>query len=218
MKSLHESAAPRATQHDRRSVTERQDAISSDLRLVADDRVHADDLAAMNTREPVALEPGGKSRKALPDDHIAGRRAHDDVRYTLASNLVGWDAVSLAFDETEATLSMELGSMRTSAAVGLDAVPRITRGTRFSTMARHADIDVAMAGTWKDDHTFEIAFDTIDTIDAGTLSFDFHDTSVTVTLYEKTLLNGSVEFEGAAEPVTVSASRPRQPRPWMVAS
>lgn len=80
--------------------------------------------------------------------------------------------------------------------MGLDGVPRITRAIRFAAPARYADIDVALEGRWLDADSFEIAFDTIDTIDAGTLRFDFAGTSVTVTLFEKTYLRTNLSFTG----------------------
>ena len=125
---------------------------------------------------------------------VAGRR------YRLDANPFGWDAVSFDFAAKEATLHIVVGATNTSAAVGLDAVPRITRGARFSTAERHADIDIAMNGVWLDDRTFQITFDTIDTIEAGTLTFAFEDDAVTVTVFEKTYVLSDITFGGTAEP------------------
>lgn len=121
-------------------------------------------------------------------------------RYTLMANQFGWDSLKVAFAEREATLEIAMGAAKTQAAIGLDSVPRITRGAQFGTGQRYADIDVAMAGRWLDDETFEITFDTIDTIDAGTLSLVFSGSSVHVSVFEKTFLMTNVEFDGTLSP------------------
>ena len=115
-------------------------------------------------------------------------------------NQFGWDSLKVAFAEREATLEIAMGATKTQAAIGLDSVPRITRGAQFGTGQRYADIDVAMAGRWVDDETFEITFDTIDTIDAGTLSLVFSSSSVHVSVFEKTFLMTNVEFDGTLSP------------------
>jgi CubicO group peptidase (beta-lactamase class C family) len=123
-----------------------------------------------------------------------------NLQYTLGPNPIGWNSVSLSFAETEATMSATMASTRSVARIGLDGVPRITRGVRFAELERHANIDVAMKGRWVDATTFEVEFDTLDTIDAGTLRFAFRDDRLDVTLYEKTYLRTAIGFQGTAIP------------------
>jgi len=80
-----------------------------------------------------------------------------------------------------------MGATELTAPIGLDSVPRITRGIRFATPERYADIDVALTGRWLDDSSFEVTFDTIDTIDAGTMRFTFSDTGAKIDLHERTV-------------------------------
>lgn len=109
------------------------------------------------------------------------------VRYRLASNVLGWDVLGLTFGSAnEATLTIGMGKAEVAAPIGLDAVPRITRSIRFAAPERYADIDVALTGRWLDDSSFEVTFDTIDTIDAGTLRFTFDAAGVTIALHERT--------------------------------
>jgi CubicO group peptidase (beta-lactamase class C family) len=117
--------------------------------------------------------------------------------YSLVSNLLGWTSVSLDFEGDHATLRANTTAGLASAPVGLDGVPRIARGIRFAALPRYQNIDLALAGRWLDETSFEIEFDTIDTIDAGTLRFDFHDDTVTVVLYEKTFLLTEIAIESA---------------------
>ncbi|HVW24065.1 MAG TPA: serine hydrolase domain-containing protein [Polyangiaceae bacterium] len=119
--------------------------------------------------------------------------------YALASNMFGWDSVELTFAESEATLTLAMGSTKTTAKIGLDAVARITRDAQFSTDPRYADIDIAMSGKWTADDTFVVTFDTIDTIDAGTMSFVFQNDDLTVSIFEKTFLLSTITFGGQAK-------------------
>jgi len=109
------------------------------------------------------------------------------VRYQLGSNMLGWDAIVLTFGNNEASLTASMGSSTFRAPIGLDSVPRIARGIRFALPDRYADIDVALTGRWLDASIFEVTFDTIDTIEAGTLRFTFGDTGATIDLHERTV-------------------------------
>jgi hypothetical protein len=110
--------------------------------------------------------------------------------------MLGWTRVTLGLDGEEVTLNADMAPGTASVLVGLDGVPRIARGIRFADLPRYQDIDLALAGHWLDEDSFEIEFDTIDTIDAGTLRFDFHDDGVTIVLYEKTFLLTEIVIEG----------------------
>lgn len=120
------------------------------------------------------------------------------VRYHLGSNILGWDSIALTFSNGEASLSASMGSSTLTAPIGLDAVPRITRGVRFATPERYADIDVAMTGRWLDASTFEVTFDTIDTIEAGTLRFTFDGTGTQIALHERTV-GSDISFQGTPQ-------------------
>jgi CubicO group peptidase (beta-lactamase class C family) len=118
---------------------------------------------------PIAAIIGGKTFSAMP-------------------NALGWDAFTLSFAGEEALIALELGGTRQLLSVGLDGVPRVTRGIRFATGPRYEDSDVALEGRWIDDASLQITFDTIDRIDAGTLTFTFADGAANVDLYERTFL------------------------------
>lgn len=141
----------------------------------------------------VALPPVAKPVPTPPalESSVSG------TRYQLESNLLGWSDVSITFGSAEATLSAHMGTNEAVAKIGLDSVPRITRGIRFAEPDRYHDIDVALAGRWLDASTFEVSFATIDTIDAGTLRFSLHATGVTIVLYEKTFIRAEIVIEGS---------------------
>ena len=118
--------------------------------------------------------------------------------YTSSTNGFGWNQLVLSFAETVATLDLIVGDSPTHLAIGLDGIPRITRGVRFTTDPRHDDTDVAMVGRWSDDATFTVGFDTIDRIDAGTLTFTFTSGGIDVDVYEKTFLLTHLGFHAAS--------------------
>jgi CubicO group peptidase (beta-lactamase class C family) len=138
------------------------------------------ELAAL--LEAIRLPPDARSVPTPPETahEVSGQR------YILADNALGWRAVRVTFAAAEAELEIELADTTTATAVGLDGVPRVARARRFSAQARHANIDIAMSGAWLDDRSFEIAFDTIDTIDAGTLRFTFQVDAVMIAVNEQT--------------------------------
>lgn len=120
--------------------------------------------------------------------------------FLLETNVLGWSSVSLVFGESDATLQASVGSSVAEASIGLDAVPRITRGIRFAEMERYLDIDLALSGRWLDESTFELTFSTIDTIDAGTIRFELGNPGITLVLYEKTFILSEIVIEGSSVP------------------
>jgi hypothetical protein len=73
-------------------------------------------------------------------------------------------------------------------------VPRVTDGVRLSADPRHVDARVALVGQWLDDTTLRIGFDTIETIDAGTITFGFFDGGAVVAVHERTFLGATLIF------------------------
>jgi len=67
---------------------------------------------------------------------------------------------------------------------------------RFAVPARYADCDVALAGRWLDPLTLELSFDTIDRIDAGTITLqvDASGHSIGVDVYERTFFQSHFLF------------------------
>lgn len=124
------------------------------------------------------------------------------ARFVLDANPVGWTDLSFEFLADRVTLTIGLDGAASSFSVGVDAVPRITRGGTFGIDPRHHDVDLAAVGRWLDDARFQVTFDTIDRIDAGTLTFTFdaEGQRVSVDLYERTYLLQHFEFEGTALP------------------
>jgi CubicO group peptidase (beta-lactamase class C family) len=151
----------------------------SDSALAADPSAQRELAALVGA---VRLPPNARAVPTAPEtaDEVSGQR------YILADNALGWRAVRMTFGAAEAELEIELADTTTATAVGLDGVPRVARARRFSAQARHANIDIAMSGAWLDDHSFEIAFDTIDTIDAGTLRFTFQADAMAIAVDEQT--------------------------------
>src|SRR6478736_188409 len=120
-----------------------------------------------------------------------------DQTFQLADNFLGLTALTLTFDETEAQLHVAVDGTEARSAIGLDGVPRITRGiSRFGADSRYVDLDIALVGRWRDDTTFEVTFDTIDRIDAGTMRFDFAGGGLQVTIHERTYLDTDIAFGG----------------------
>jgi len=120
-----------------------------------------------------------------------------DQRFQLGNNFFGWTALTLSFGESEAELRVVVDGSDARATVGLDGAPRVTRGiARFGADPRYDDLDIALVGRWTDETTFEITFDTIDRIEAGTMRFDFSGGKLQVTIHEKTYLDTDVTFDG----------------------
>lgn len=122
------------------------------------------------------------------------------VEHSIASSPIGWERFTLRFAADHASLTVTVGGAPSTFEVGLDGVPRVTRGGRLGTDPRHDDLDLAATGGWTSEDTFEIAFDTIDRVDAGTLTFTFDDEGATIDLFERTYLLTHLPFEATRTP------------------
>jgi CubicO group peptidase (beta-lactamase class C family) len=135
-------------------------------------------------RDPVAPAPAPAMAAT-----IGGRT------FSVDENLLGWRTFAFSFGEAGATL--ELGAQHF--AIGLDGVPRVTRGAEFAADERYRGSNVALAGRWTDPSTFELEYDTIELIDAGTLTFRFSQDAADIDLYERTLPLSNVSFRARAD-------------------
>lgn len=115
-------------------------------------------------------------------------------------NPLGWSAFALEFADDAAMLTIEIDGQRSRAAVGLDRRPRITHPVRFTADPRHAEAAVALLGRWLDETTLQLEFDTIETIDAGTLTLGFFEGGVLVALHERTFLDATIYFSAEVAP------------------
>jgi len=132
----------------------------------------------------------------LPPPAVAAQV--DGVPWTTDANQLGWTSLSVSFAADQATVALQIGAIATAFQVGLDGVPRVTRSIVLDTEARHADVDLAALGSWTSGTSFEITYDTIDRIDAGTITLDFAGPGVHVDVYERTYLLEDVTFDGQA--------------------
>ncbi|MGF1466860.1 MAG: serine hydrolase domain-containing protein [Sandaracinaceae bacterium] len=114
----------------------------------------------------------------------------------LTENPLGWTSVTPAFAGDAALWSLEIAGEEVAAEVGLDGVPRITRSARFSADERHADVDLALHGEWTDSLTFVLHFDTLDRIEAGTVTFVVDGNRTRITLTERTYFPEPFAWEG----------------------
>jgi CubicO group peptidase (beta-lactamase class C family) len=124
----------------------------------------------------------------------------DGVLWTTEVNQLGWTSLSVSFSNDQAKVTLGIGTTATAFDVGLDGVPRVTRSIVLDTDARHSDVDIAAVGTWTSATSFEITYDTIDRIDAGTITLDFAGPGVQVDVYERTYLLQDVAFGGSRTP------------------
>jgi len=122
----------------------------------------------------------------------------DGVPWTTETNQLGWTSLSVSFAADQATVALEIGPTTTAFDVGLDGVPRVTRSIVLDTDARHSDVDLAALGGWTSETSFQITYDTIDRIDAGTITLDFASPTVHVDVYERTYLLDDITFDGEA--------------------
>lgn len=120
--------------------------------------------------------------------------------WLLDTNLVGWQAVKLEFENgsNEAFFTLTVNARENRLPVGLDGVPRIATGESFAADSRYAGQDVALKGFWSSD-TFAIDFNTIGVIERGTIAFHFTADTVGIELFEKTLIGAPVNFSGRLE-------------------
>jgi CubicO group peptidase (beta-lactamase class C family) len=120
----------------------------------------------------------------------------DGVLWTTDANQLGWTSLSVSWSTDQATVTLGIGATWTAFDVGLDGVPRVTRSIVLDTDARHSDLDIAAVGSWTSATSFEITYDTIDRIDAGTITLDFASPGVQVDVYERTYLLEDIAFGG----------------------
>ncbi|MGE0792149.1 MAG: serine hydrolase domain-containing protein [Sandaracinaceae bacterium] len=146
-------------------------------------------LSALVTRAAAPPAP-------MPVDPLPAIGAEiSGVEHTVASSPIGWERFALRFADDHASLTVTVGAAASTFDVGLDGVPRITRGGRLGSDPRHDDLDLAATGRWTREDTFEIVFDTIDRIDAGTLTFTFDADGAAIDLFERTYLLTHLPFE-----------------------
>jgi CubicO group peptidase (beta-lactamase class C family) len=166
--------------------------------IVSPDEIEADPNGVSRLDEAISralAPPAPIAAGPLPAiaEEISGRR------FALESNLFGWSAITLYFgSDDEASWTIELEGGAHTFAIGMDAVPRIARGGDFASIARYRGIDVALEGRFLDASSFEVEFDTIDTIDAGTVTFTFEGDEVAIDVYERTLLRSHIALAGNA--------------------
>ncbi len=120
-------------------------------------------------------------------------------RYTIDENTLGWEAFAIDFGDSSATLTLAIDGADYVTDVGLDGVPRITRGSQLTRRERHDDVDLALAGGWTDDTTFEVSFDSIDRIDAGTFTFVFEGDLASVAVLERTFVMTPIPLTAVAD-------------------
>jgi hypothetical protein len=156
-----------------------------------------DAFARLDARiKDAARPPSPQPLPELPEvaRHVSGKT------WLLDTNLVGWQAVKLEFENgsNEAFVTLTVKGRKNRFSIGLDGVPRITSGESFAADSRYAGQDVALEGFWASD-TFAIDFSTIGVIERGTIAFHFTADTVGVGLFEKTLIGAPVDFWGRLE-------------------
>jgi hypothetical protein len=163
--------------------------------IVSDAPLAADAAAATRLAERVAAAAQPPPAVA-PDPAPPVAAAVGGRRFAAAANALGWEVLALALGGAAGTLELTVGGARQSLAFGLDGVPRVARGVRFAGPARYADTDVALRGRWLDATTLELEFDTIDRIEAGTITLSFVDggAAIDVDVYERTFFQGHFRF------------------------
>lgn len=140
----------------------------------------------------LAMAPAAQAVPTLP----AAATDVSGASYAVGEGPLGWERFSLTFDGDTASLAVTIEGASSTFAVALDGSPRITRGGRFGTDPRHADLDLAASGRWTSETSFEVEIDTIDRADAGTLTFTFAGDAVSIVLFERTYLRTPLTFTG----------------------
>ncbi len=174
---LHDQLLPAI--HSEEALPENMPAVAHLQRAIA---------AAQRAPTPRAPEP-------MPDTArlVSGRS------YAIDTNTLGWMRLAIAFGMDQATLTLTLAGSTQKLMVGLDGVPRVTHGVRMAEMERYHDVNVALSGHWVDEGTFSVAFDTIDRIDAGTMTFRFAGDLVQVETVEETFVDAHATLSGRAD-------------------
>ncbi|MFO0694121.1 MAG: serine hydrolase [Polyangiales bacterium] len=158
-----------------------------------------DAVSSLDERIALAAQP---PPAVVPTPTPSVGVAIDGKAFALASNLVGWDAITLSFAGAQGTLTIEVGGVVSTVPFGLDGVARFGHAAKFAATGSLDDVDVALVGTWLDDHTLELRFDTLDRIDAGTitLTIDADASGLSFDLYERTFLRSHVVVRGTPRP------------------
>jgi CubicO group peptidase (beta-lactamase class C family) len=141
----------------------------------------------------LAIAPAAQAVPTMPAiaDQISGST------YAVGEGPLGWQSFALGFEGDAASLVVTVEGASSTFAIALDGSPRITRGGRLGVEPRHTDLDLAARGRWTSATSFEVEIDTIDRIDAGTLTFTFEGDAVTVVLFERTYLRTPLTFTGS---------------------
>ncbi len=93
-------------------------------------------------------------------------------------------------------MQVTIGGATQPLRVGLDGVPRITSRARFSTDSRYEGASIALAGSWRDDRTLAVEFDTLGLIENGTIELAFADDALRISIAERTMAGNLGEFAG----------------------
>jgi CubicO group peptidase (beta-lactamase class C family) len=109
--------------------------------------------------------------------------------YRLAANELGVEAFSLTFEGGKASYAFDLRGQRWGGPIGLEGLYAVGGKRLFGTSAAK--------GTWRDDRTFQLEYQTLGNDDAAlaTLSFD----GKSLELNVETLLNLKFAFKGTAD-------------------
>jgi hypothetical protein len=158
-----------------------QAAVKADGPIDADAAAAAD-LAA--TVAKVAQEGRTPEAKRSPTEaQVSGKV------YRLATNELGLETVSLTFENGKASYAFEQRGQRGGGPVGLDGLFAVGGQRLFGTSAAK--------GTWRDERTFALEYQTLGNDDIAFATLTFDGKRVEISL--QTLLNLKFAFTGTAE-------------------
>jgi hypothetical protein len=162
-------------------ITRLQAAVKADGPIDADAAAAAD-LAA--TIAKVAQEARTPEAKRSPTEaQVSGKV------YRLAANELGIDSVSLTFESGTASYAFEQRGQRGGGPIGLDGLYAVGGQRLYGASAAK--------GTWRDERTFQLEYQTLGNDDVALATFAFDGKRVEVSL--ETLLNLKFAFTGTAE-------------------
>ena len=97
--------------------------------------------------------------------------------YAFADNRLGWQSMTIDFQNSEAFLALTITNSRVEVSVGLDGVRRLSSGSMPADPIRRpfANIHLTAKGGWTDDHTFEFSMQDLMGTQSWQLAIDFHD-------------------------------------------
>ena len=122
-----------------------------------------------------ARQAPGPSAQTPPP---AAARLVSGKRYVLDANPLGWRAVTFRFASGGATFSLESADRTETRPIGLDGVPRLSRGGRFG-------FPVAVHGRWEGPSTFVLDYDEVANINAFVCQFTFEEQTLSLDLKER---------------------------------